>query len=160
MRSALVLACLLTACAAPPDTGTGDAGPSDARVQLGTGTSSFVEIPDGDAELELVAGPQGGWHVFLTARMWNLDVDGVHVAYEAFPAGGTEVVSFPTELDLTARRFVREGDHWLRAGDFLQLRIAAPADVVGSELDLRIRVQDPEGRVAEDVRRATIVDRE
>ncbi|MCZ7685243.1 MAG: hypothetical protein M5U28_43305 [Sandaracinaceae bacterium] len=118
-----------------------------------------MTLPEG-AQLELVAGPQGGWHVDLTTRIWDVELDGLRTAYEAFPAGDTTRVSLPTELVLSSSRVVREGDHWLRAGDFLQLDVTGPADVVGRDLDVRVRVEDPAGRTAEDTRRVVIVDQE
>lgn len=160
-RSPFVVALVLLGCqgAGGSDAGRVDAPPPEARVELGTGTSRFVTLPEG-AELELVAGPQGGWHVDLTTRIWNVDIDGLRIAYEAFEAGDTTRVSLPTELVLTSSRVVREGDHWLRAGDFLQLDVTGPADVVGRELDVRVRVEDPAGRTADDTRRVSVVDRE
>jgi hypothetical protein len=140
--------------------GLGDAAALDPRVVLGTGTSAFVTIPDEGAELELIAGPQGGWHVDLTARIWDLDLDRLRIRYEALPIGGTAPISVPTELELSPLRVVREGDHWLRAGDFLQMDVTNPAEVVGMELDVSVYVRDLAGRTAQDTRRARIVDRE
>jgi hypothetical protein len=150
--------CLVLGCSAP-DAGGSDAGSVDPRVVLGTGTSSFVTIPDDGAELELVAGPQGGWHVDLTARLWDVDLDGLRIRYEAVPVGGTTPISVPTELILSPSRVVREGDHWLRAGDFLQMDVTNPAEVVGMQLDVSVHVEDRAGLTAEDTRRAVIVDR-
>lgn len=143
--------------------GSADAGPvGDAfevvRVELGTGTSGFEPIAEG-ADLELVAGPQGGWHVWVTARIWNSRIDGLIIDYEAVPVGGTEPVSMPTQLELRADRVVHEGDHFLRAGDFVVMDITGPSDLVGVELVLRVRITDTTGRSASDERRVTIVDR-
>ncbi len=134
-------------------------GTNEPRVTLGTGTSSFVPIADSGAELELVAGTQGGFHVDVTARIWDLDVEGALLGYEAIPVGSTTPISVPTEIELTSTRVVREGDHWLRAGDFLRMNVSGPSGVVGMELELRVRVIDTSGESAEDVKRALIVDR-
>jgi hypothetical protein len=155
-----LLAILLSACGATvaPDAGSApDAG--GPRVELGTGTSAFVPIPESGAELELVAGSQGGFHVDLTARLWELEIDGLLVSYEAVPVGGTTPISVPTEVELNTSRVVPEGDHFLRAGDFLQLEVSGPADVVGMELEIRVRAACVGGGVAEDTTRARIVDR-
>lgn len=161
-RAALTTALFaLAGCqgAASPDAGPVDAAALAPRVALGTGTSRFEPIPDEGAELELVAGPQGGYHVDLTARLWNLDLDRLRIRYEARPVGSETPISLPLELELSPSRVVREGDHWLRAGDFLQMDVAQPSEVVGMTLDVSVYLRDQSGRMAEDTRRATIVDR-
>lgn len=162
VRRLFVLALLVTGCG---DSGVADAGridspPPAARVELGTGRSSFVPIPDEAAELELVAGPQGGWHLDVTARIWNVSVDGLVITYEAARAGEAAPIHLPTTRELSTSRVLREDDHWLRVGDFLQLDITGPADVIGAELDIRAHVLDPAGRTAEHTRRALVVDRD
>lgn len=151
---ALALGC---GCGSPgrDDAGSPDAPAPEPRVELGTGRSTFVPI---DGELELVAGPQGGWHVDVCARMWHLRADGLRITYEASRAGVP--LHVPIELELDSRHLRHDGDHWLRRGDVLQLAIASPAEVVGAELELRVRVEDRAGAAAEDARTAMIVDRE
>lgn len=143
---------------APVDAGPGpDGASSGVRVELGSGTSAFVAIPDA-AELELISGPQGGWHVWVTARIWDEQIDGLIISYEAVPVGSTTPITMPTELELDATRVVREGDHWLRAGDFTVFDVSGPPSVVGMQLVLTVRIRDVDGNVAEDSRTVTIVD--
>jgi hypothetical protein len=137
--------CML-ACGAPPPIG----------VELGTGTTSFVEIPEDDAELELVRGSQGGFHVDVTARIYDAEPEGLTITYAASLDG--TIVSYPTSVELDRSRVVAEDDHYLRAGDFLQLEIAGPPEVVGRELEISVHVGATSGASAEDSRRATIVD--
>ncbi|HEY8432092.1 MAG TPA: hypothetical protein VIL20_27130 [Sandaracinaceae bacterium] len=141
--------------AGPNDASADDAAAREPRVELGTGRFRFVPI---DGELELVAGPQGGWHVDVGARMWNLRADGLRIAYEA--SRGGVPIHVPTEIELDTRHLQRAGDHWLRRGDVLQLAIASPDEVTGVELELRVRVWDRAGAAAEDARTAIVVDRE
>jgi hypothetical protein len=49
-----------------------DGPPDDATAELGTGTTEFEPLPD-ESELILVAGPQGGHHFVVHARMRGLD---------------------------------------------------------------------------------------
>lgn len=42
----------------------------DASFELGTGTWRFEPVADGDT-LELVRGAQGGWHLWISARVRN-----------------------------------------------------------------------------------------
>src|SRR5262249_30726434 len=116
-------------------------------------------IPETGAELELIAGTQGGFHVWVTARIWDLNPEGLVIAYEGTPVGASAPISYPTEIAVRQSDLVREGDHWVRAGDFLRFMISGPADIVGTEVDVRITATCVGGASAEDVRRATIVDR-
>jgi hypothetical protein len=138
-----------------------DAGPIDAgmpRVELGTGSTGFVPIPETGAELELVAGPQGGFHVELTARIYDVNIEGLIISYDGTPVGAAAPTTYPTSITLDSTMVVREGDHWLR-NDILRFMVSGPADIVGMQVDVRVVVQCISGLSAQDVRRATIVDK-
>lgn len=69
MRRLLATPLALLACT-PPE---GACAPGDAPVlQLGTGVEVFEPLDDG-AEVELVHGPQGGFHVVVSFRATHLD---------------------------------------------------------------------------------------
>jgi hypothetical protein len=62
--------------AQPDDSGnTDDTGWSCAEgsphVEIGTGEEGFVALSPGD-RVTMVHGPQGGWHVLGSVRMWNM----------------------------------------------------------------------------------------
>jgi hypothetical protein len=61
----------LAACGGGGDDGDPQDGASDATVELGTGTTAFEPLAE-DSELVLVAGPQGGHHFIVHARMSGL----------------------------------------------------------------------------------------
>lgn len=159
------MASLVTACSggggSDPDGGA-DATRADApdaeppRVELGTGRTSFVEIPPMGAELELVAGPQGGWHIDVTARLHGLAIEQLLLTYEITRDG--EIVSMPRQFMLREALVLREGDHYLRAGDFVPFQITQPADVVGDTVVVRVTAEAVDGARAEDQRTVTIVD--
>lgn len=128
------------------------------RVELGTGTTSFVEIPESGGRLELVAGPQGGWHVDVTARLYDFEIEGLLLSYEIRRDGA--VVSMPRQFALREAIVVREGDHWLRAGDFVPFEIAMPSDVVGDTVTVQVLAEPTEGSAASDERTVLIVDEE
>lgn len=163
----VLLAALGSACAEDPgsldaaaDTGANDAFRSDgsgaARVELGTGTANFVDIPVEGAELELVAGPQGGWHLEVTARLYDLTVENLLLAYRIEREGMT--ISKPVEFSLTERRLVRDGDRWLRAGDNVIFEITAPADVVGDTVTVVVTADPTDGPIIMDSRTVTVID--
>ena len=44
-------------------------------IELGTGVSSFVDLPQTGGTLELVYGVQGGWHIEASVRIYELPID-------------------------------------------------------------------------------------
>lgn len=142
------------------DSGPGvDGGPDSlARVELGTGTTSFVTIPESGAELELVAGPQGGWHIDVTARLYELIIEDLLLTYEIERDG--VIISMPRQFMLREALVTPEGDHYLRAGDFVPFEISQPSDVVGDTVVVRAIAEATDGARAEDEHTVTIVDNE
>lgn len=163
---ALALASLLAACGGGEGSSDPDGGrirvdaPTGTvpRVVLGTGRTTFVEIPPTGATLELVAGPQGGWHIDVTARLYDLDVEQLLLTYEI--TRGDEVVSMPRQFMLREALVLREGDHFLRAGDFVPFDITQPADIVGDTVVVSVTAEAVDGARADDRRTVRIVDEE
>ncbi len=143
------------------DSGAADAFRSDgggvARVELGTGLANFVDIPATGADLELIAGPQGGWHLEATARLYELTVEGLLLSYRIERVG--TVISMPVEFALSERRLSRDGDRWLRAGDQVRFEITEPADVVGDVVELIVTANPTDGEPVTDSRTITVIDR-
>jgi len=77
----LVLALAQHAC--------GETAPSDqdepATLELGTGSWRFEPLEDGQ-EVELVHGAQGGWHMWISLRVTNIDVEHPNVQLAMEPA--------------------------------------------------------------------------
>lgn len=145
---------------APVDTGASAEASTGPRVELGTGLNEFEAISTSEApELELVYGPQGGWHVDVTVRLYDLNVDRLVLVYRAFPAGSTNMISLPIEIILAERRLTPEGDHFLRLGDGVRFDIQDPSEVVGEQVDLVVTATEEDGVVSvSDQRRITVVD--
>lgn len=123
---------------------------------LGTGSAGFVELPPG-ADLELVHGPQGGYHLEATALFGLAVSPDMHVLrYDVTRLDGT--VLGTTQIALLERRLTRACGGWFRGGDILVLSIAGPADVVDADLDITVSVLDADGEVARDARRVHVVD--
>ena len=157
LRSVALAAVLALGCSDTTTPGEDAGVAAGPRVELGGGTSAFEPLTDGDT-IELVSGPQGGFHINLTARLYETDIEDLLIDYVAVPVGGTAPISMPTELRLNAMRVVPEGDHLLRAGDFLVMDVTAPAEVVGMELEVTVRITETDGGTASDTRRLLIVD--
>ena len=145
--------------AGPPPFDAGTAAPS---VELGTGVSAFEAIPETGAELELVRGPQGGHHVFLTARFRGLNPEGMTLTFTAVDTATGSVVRAPASFNLVLARVRAEGDAYVRVGDFLILEDMENPDAVrGLTLDITVLAEEAgTGRSATDHRVVLIVDNE
>ena len=139
-----------------PDTGV---APGDAWVELGTGTSSFEEVP-AEGELVLIAGPQGGHHFIVTARMrglqpgdptmpgtiynpstrftvWNQDGDQLDIDPPAYRLGYEET---------------DDGMFVLPSGHIIQVREEEVTALYGGRVKIRVEVEDATGATASDER--------
>ena len=120
-----------------PDVGAGvDA--SVGRIEIGTGLTEFIEVADG-GDVELVMGPQGGWHVDVALRLYDLDPMDMQLVIEGFYVEDDESATIEIERLLTLRRVRDEGDHYLRVGDQLVFTVTDGSQVEGR--DIRIEVQ-------------------
>ncbi|MBX3246908.1 MAG: hypothetical protein KF901_06985 [Myxococcales bacterium] len=75
--------------------GCGDEPPieEDARVEIGTGTFRFVPVEDGDG-VALAHGAQGGWHLWVSVRVFGVSTD----------EGSIEVIHYPADEERPASR--------------------------------------------------------
>jgi len=166
LRAALgVGACLvaaLTGCPPPsspmPDIGPPLIGPDGALLwlEVGTGSDRFVPLASG-AELELVHGSQGGWHVELAVRMTGSDPEGSILRLQVLDEGGVLVAETP--IAIISRRLVREGWTWLRTGDIVILSMPDPPAVLDHDVTVRAVLEIGGAIVAADQRAVHIVDR-
>ncbi len=124
-------------------------------LALGTGEAAFEPVAEG-GELELVHGPQGGWHVVGAVRMGGFAPDGTVLTYTVRD-GATPLVEVP--IALRTSRLVRDGAGYLKLGDLLIFPITGPADVVGHAVTIEARVTRDGAELAAATLDATIVDR-
>jgi hypothetical protein len=150
---------LLASCASAPD-------PTDAaydddgvagRIEIGTGLAAFEPITeDGTTQLELVHGPQGGYHVYVSMRVWG-------VAPSTFGwrvtrvSDGHVLASFMLAAGPTA--FATVGDHLERVGERAIFDTTDPASALGP-LRLEATVTDARGSSVTSVAMGVVVDRE
>ncbi len=124
-------------------------------MELGTGRANFIEIPTSGASMELVAGPQGGWHLDVSVRLYDITVEGLLLSYRTEQDGTT--ISMPGEFLLSERRLIRDGDRWLRQGDQLIFDILGPEEVVGETVDVFVVAAPPDGPPVMDARMGVLV---
>lgn len=145
--------------AAAPD-GGGDAGAVGPAATLGTGLSVWEDIPTRGARMELVMGPQGGFHLLGRARFVGLPGD-VSLAFALRPLGGGPSVSEEGAVRRVDRRgLTRWGDGWETTSAELVILAPGvmPSAVVGRTLRLELTVTDAAGRTATDAREVTVTD--
>lgn len=100
-------------------------------VEVGTGLDELRVLRDGDP-LEIVFGPQGGWHVDLGVRFAGLSPEGLVVTYR--------LREDAVDIGYPVKRFLRAGDvhdlgdgRYERFGDRVILSVDAD-EVVGRTL--------------------------
>ena len=165
MRAALLAATLLCACGGSPPgpTAASDAGADDVpvgrlTVALGEGLTRYAPLPVDGGVIELVLGPQGGWHLDLAARISGASPEGLTLEYAVRTAEGA-TIHVPTRVSLNARRVLADGDGFVRVGDRAVLDVRDGNALVGAVVELSVLAADARGRSARDVRLARIVDR-
>ncbi len=144
----------------PADSDTPDVNidaPSGPAVILGTGITSFIPVENGD-EMEMVMGPQGGWHVDLAYRLYNMDPMDMRVSIEGTDIDSGEALTVPLSRVLTIRRVADRGDHFLRVGDQAVFRINMPDEAIGKRLRLDIEVMSVDEEVASDTIEVVVID--
>jgi len=111
--------------------------PEPPWLQLGAGLEAFETVDAGDS-VELVHGPQGGWHVDLALRFGGFGPDGVLLRYLALDPESDSELSFATEAVLQ-ERLVRPIDGgWERLGDRVVFDIDAADEVVGTAVLIEV----------------------
>ena len=140
----LALATLLIGCGSAPS------------AELGTGEDSFVAIADGD-EIEVIQGPQGGYHILGSVLTSNLEVGNADdLSDTTNPTVVFRVLrdSEPIDVGIQYTQGLRESDDG-RFGLFgrrVILDIDSDSELDQVEVEMVVQVRDIEGTVVEDSR--------
>jgi hypothetical protein len=122
---------MLSGCA--PDAEDKGVAPS---LALGQGIVAFTPLEED--RMEVVFGPQGGWHLEPAVRGWGLDVEGLVLGYDLVDEAGV-AWAYSVEALLGEDRVVALDDGgWERVGDRLVLDITSAEDVIGRQLTLGV----------------------
>lgn len=138
---------ILFACGGDPEP------PGELLVELGTGEVAFETLSDGTT-LPLVAGPQGGHHVWLGFRVTGARSERAYLTVEPIPLATGELPprSAPVRVFLSP---VEDGRHeyfgW-------PAQLSDPACLVGEQLILRITIEDERGNRGSDERTIVVGD--
>lgn len=125
-----------------------------AELTIGLGLATFEPLL-ADQTLEIIAGPQGGAHLEMHARMSGLSPGDVNDAWGRAPHTlvtiENEAGDRLTALDCTfPQPYVENGDgtYQLVSGRIILIRSNYLGDLNGSRALVRMEAQDPEGRYA------------
>lgn len=121
-------------------------GDADGRVPalvLGVGESAFYPAHDGDTAA-LVAGAQGGHHVWLSLRAAGLEPEGARMILDVTPTAPAPAAHSEVEIDLTPSgdpRFPDEFVGW-------PARVLMPECAVDRPVAFMVTLRDARGRTA------------
>jgi len=165
---------LVTAACSGPPTLPGDAGPDAVpaigEAELGTGTTDFEPLA-ANQELVVVAGPQGGHHFIVHARMSRamLPGDPLRPGLPTNPSTGFRAILEPSgggperrlDFDFPPYRLGYEeaGAQWyaLPSGRILQIMDDDLPAVYAGRVRIELEVTDSAGTSATDVRRVIAI---
>ncbi len=136
---------------APPsvnDAGTDAPSPS-GTVDLGTGQLSWEPLdPAGGTRVELIHGPQGGYHLFGRVRYTGVGPD-VYVRFRVTPVDGASPLNDPAERIhlIEGRGLARVGNGWEtpNAQLVVLVNIQTPSAVVGRRVRFEVSVAPSPG---------------
>ena len=150
-RAAAVVAWALGAAGCPDGPVPSDAtvatvdGFAAIALELGTGQTSWETLPPYGATVELIHGPQGGYHFWGRYRFNGFPPD-VSVSFVVTPIEGGDAINDPTNRvhRLDQRGLVRTDSGWECAFPELVIltTIHAPSDVVGRRFRWQILMQN------------------
>ncbi|MDP2307216.1 MAG: hypothetical protein Q8P18_14415 [Pseudomonadota bacterium] len=128
-----------------------------ATVEVGGGSLAFEPVADG-AEMTMVHGPQGGWHVLASARFSDVNpIVAIHYTVAVTSGAGAGQIVVDNEYRVLIVEDVECGGYY--PGMYGYLDVSALADgeldtppelLAGQDLLLRMDVTDLDGRVASD----------
>lgn len=133
--------------------------PAAPIVEIGIGRDSFESLVS-DGDIELVAGPQGGWHVDLSVRLHRLAVVDVPLTFRTRDPDSQREIGYPFRTFLTPAGVTElGGDAYERVGDRVVLIVEAPSEIVGRALVAEVEAV-VDGVVLRDARRVWVIDEE
>lgn len=101
----------------------------DGRVEVGSGGSRLIALPETGGELPIVRGSQGGIHVVVGAWVRDLPLE-MELTYRLEDPVTGETLGEPTTLRLTPSLFRPDGARQQRHPDLIVLSNESP-DVTG-----------------------------
>lgn len=144
-----------------PDAGAGCSLLADpclpGQMEIGSGAFAFQELTPGNEEVELIHGPQGGYHVFGGVKVREVAIDpGVTLLFHFRPVDTCTDIMLPeakTTIDVGANDFRNAGDGWVATYGYLVIlgdSTLSPDDLDGNRYVLGLELTDADGEVYRD----------
>ncbi|TVQ88972.1 MAG: hypothetical protein EA397_15950 [Deltaproteobacteria bacterium] len=129
-------------------------GCTDPVLVIGTGERAFERLDPDDPVLELVYGPQGGWHVVLAFEARGLASGGLSIV------DGTGVIDnqLVATIDSAWVTFTSIDGRQQSWNTFMIFDVPDPGPLHRAWLEIDVQVTDPRGRIAEGQAEAMILD--
>ena len=133
--------------------------PADAWVELGTGTTDFEAVAE-DSDQLLVAGPQAGHHIIISAKIHGLQpgdpmnpgtIYNPATRFSVWSEAGDQLDIDPPPYHLGYEE-VADGVYALPGGHIIQVREEEVAALYGGRVKLRVEVEDANGATVSDER--------
>jgi len=149
----LILLATFAACG-PASGGGPDSAvtPAGAWAEIGTGSSGFEELA-AEGEIDLIAGPQGGHHFIVHARIHGLQpgdprtpgvVENPSTLFSVWSESGEQLDIVPPPYKLGYEE-VSDDVYSLASGHIIQVREDVVEGLYGARLRLRVEVTDAAG---------------
>jgi hypothetical protein len=136
-------------------------------VEIGTGTTDWEAVTDGQ-DLDLHAGPQGGHHFIVHARLRDMLPGDVTVPgelgnpitrFQAYDSDGAEVSLFVPPYRL-GYEDGGDGWHYMASGHLLVISEPEVEGLYGTIVTISLVVSDAEGTASRDTRTVRVVEAE
>jgi len=98
-------------------------------VEVGQGETAFEALSDED-RIEIVHGPQGGWHVELASRFGGASPEGGVAVYRVWDPSHEEPISYPIKAALDDA-IAQDDGSYEQAGMRTVFAIDGPEEIVG-----------------------------
>ena len=155
-----LVALLVSLAGCPGDDDGPDANPADVMVELGGGAVDFQPLVGTTPDLVLEAGPQGGHHFIVNARMRGFipgdpSMPGLlgnpATLFSAFTEDGSQIdLMFPPYR--LGYQQDDDGFFYLPSGRILQVDEDVVDSLIGQAVLLRVNVRDAQGLESSDER--------
>lgn len=143
---------VLSSCSEGGSNEPGDPAPAAARLLLGTGEQHYIPIED-EQVLPLVAGIQGGFHVWATFLGYGYQGDRLRMQVTSTWGPNGEYVYPSLEASIRVHEVVDERGETALEGNGWPARIELPRCSQGQLIVLEMTVRDDFGATASDRRR-------
>ncbi len=113
------------------------------RLQIGTGLQTYTALDEGD-EVRIIAGPQGGYHVWFAIRLWNWPEDEANLRIAWTSADGKGIPDRETQTKVS---FIDAPDLSYKEASGIFAYVDSPENIRDTLVQVQISVSNCQGQV-------------